>query len=146
MTHPEEIPEAVRPYFGHDKVSIFGDGGMPAAPPAPPGSPARRQGEIALAGAREAMEQGGARPGLRPTAARPKPSLMRRMRLEGEAALMEASMRDAVKRGEARGDPYPSGGFFWRRLFAPVYRALPWRLVSKGVTIGSGAKGWRRSK
>ena len=146
MSASEEVPEAVRDFFGHDKVSIFGDGGMPAAPPAPPGSPARRQGEIAKAAAFEAMEQGGVRPGERPAAARPKPGLVRRMRLQGEAALMEASMRDAVERGEARGEPYPSGGVLWRKGFAPVYRALPWGLISRFVTIGSGARGWRRSK
>jgi hypothetical protein len=30
----EAIPEAVRPYFGHDKVALHGAGGMPASPPA----------------------------------------------------------------------------------------------------------------
>ncbi len=142
----DEIPESVRGYFGHDKVSLVGDGALPAAPPAPPGSPARRQGEIARAAALEAAGSPGARPGTRPAAIRPRPGAVRRMRLSGEAALMEQSMRDAAGRGDARAAPHPSVGLHWRRGFVPLYRALPWGVVSRFVTRGSGARGWRRSR
>ena len=51
MATPPDIPEHLKEYFGHDKVALHGRGGMPAAPPAPPGSTARKAGETALADA-----------------------------------------------------------------------------------------------
>ena len=62
----------------------------------------------------------------------------------GEAALMEASMRDAVARGEARVAPHRSGNVVLSRGVAPLYRALPWPVLSRLVTMGSGARGWKR--
>ena len=60
------IPEAVREYFGHDKVAHHGRGGLPAAPPAPPGSTARKAGETALADALSRVGTPGRAPGRLP--------------------------------------------------------------------------------
>jgi hypothetical protein len=57
----EGIPEAVRPYFGHDKVALHGSGGMPASPPAPPGSTARKAGETAVSDALSTAGRAGRR-------------------------------------------------------------------------------------
>jgi hypothetical protein len=139
--HPE-IPESVREYFGHDKVALFGAGGMPAAPPAPPGSPARRQGETALADALSKVGTPGPRIGDTPAARPPKPGLSRMMRDHSERALMERSQREwAARRGGP--PPHPEAGWFWRSVFAPGYRALPWGLKRRMASVASGVKGWR---
>lgn len=137
-----EIPERVRDYFGHDKVALFGAGGLPAAPPAPPGSPARRQGEEAL---RDALSKVGSReprPGMRPAATPPRPRLPRRMRAAGERALMERSMRELGGRLGFR-PPHPGAGWFWRSVFAPAYRAIPWPVKRRMVAVTSGVRRWR---
>ena len=139
----ETIPRSVQEYFGHDKVSLFGTGGMPAAPPAPPGSPARRQGEAALADALSKVGKPGPRIGARPVVTPPKPSLVAGMRKRGERALFEASMREFSRRRVARG-PHAGAGLVWRRVFVPVYRAIPWTIKRRMVSITSGVRGWRR--
>ena len=137
------IPERVRDYFGHDKVAHHGSGGLPAAPPAPPGSTARKAGETALADALAKAGRPGRRPGDFPAARPPKPQMARRMRAGGERAMLEASQR---RFGPRSGHPAPHGGspWFWRAVFAPVYSALPWGLKRRMVAIGSGVRGWRR--
>jgi len=145
MAEHHEIPESVRPYFGHDKVALFGSGGMPAAPPAPPGSPARRQGEEAL---RDALSKVGSlrpRPGTHPAVVPPKPLLSRRMRASGERALMERSMRDLGARVGFR-PPYAEAGWFWRTVFAPMYRAIPWGIKRRMVAMTSGVRRWRSER
>lgn len=136
------IPESVREYFGHDKVAHHGRGGLPAAPPAPPGSTARKAGETALADALSRVGTPGPRPGAFPAAIPPKPAMARRMRAGGERALMEASQR---RFGPAAGAPPPhaTAGRVWARLFAPVYSRIPWGLKRRMVAVGSGVKGWR---
>jgi len=141
VTAHEEIPESVREYFGHDKVALFGAGGMPAAPPAPPGSPARRQGETALADALSRVGTPGPRIGDHPAARPPKPRFSRMMRSRSERALMEHSQRvlSARRSGPA---PRAEAGWFWRSVFGPLYRALPWTLKRAMVRVASGVKGW----
>jgi hypothetical protein len=142
VSDDDRIPERVREYFGHDRVAFHGRGGMPAAPPAPPGSTARKAGETALADALSKAGTPGVRPGARPAALPPRPKLPRAMRAGGERALMEASQR---RFGPASGAPapHPAAGWFWRSVFAPAYSALPWGLKRRMVAVGSGVKRWR---
>ena len=88
-----EVPEGLTEYFGHDKVAHRGRGGLPAAPPAPPGSTARKAGQNAVADGLAKAGTPGLRPGARPAKVPPKPALPRRMRAGGERALFEQSMR-----------------------------------------------------
>jgi hypothetical protein len=142
VSEDSRIPEHLREYFGHDKVAFHGRGGMPAAPPAPPGSTARKAGETALADALAKVRTPGARPGDRPAALPPRPKLPRAMRSAGERALMEASQR---RFGPVAGAPTPHGesGWFWRSVFAPVYSAIPWGLKRRMVATASGVRKWR---
>ena len=65
MSAHDPIPENLQEYFGHDKVAHHGRGGLPAAPPAPPGSTARKAGENAVAdGAEYVVDTGLCGPGL----------------------------------------------------------------------------------
>lgn len=137
------VPESLKPYFGHDKVALFGSGGMPAAPPAPPGSPARRQGETALADALSKVGTPGPRIGGQPVVRPPAPALARRMRLIGERALFAASMRDLARRQVSR-PPHDRSNPLFRLVLVPVYRAIPWRLKRLMVRTASGARGYRR--
>ena len=138
----EQVPEHLREYFGHDKVAHHGRGGLPAAPPAPPGSTARKAGQNAVADGRARARTPGRRPGDHPAVAPPRPAFSRRMRAGGERALMEASMR---RLGRPMGAPAPhaTGGWFWRGLFAPVYARIPWGLKRRMVGMTSGVRGWR---
>ncbi len=142
MSDLPEIPEHLQEYFGHDKVALRGRGGLPAAPPAPPGSTARKAGETALADALAKVGTPGNRPGHHPAVIPPKPALPRLMRAGGERALMEASQR---KFGPVTGAPAPHGsaGWFWRTLFAPVYAVIPWSIKRRMVAMTSGVKKWR---
>ena len=142
MSDHADIPESVREYFGHDKVALFGAGGLPAAPPAPPGSPARRQGETALADALSKVGTLGPRIGDKPVARPPKPGFSRGMRNHSERALMERSQRALAAR-QGRPAPHAEAAWFWRSVFAPVYSALPWGLKRRMVGVASGVKGWR---
>lgn len=139
----DRVPDDLREYFGHDKVAHRGRGGMPAAPPAPPGSTARKAGENAVADGRSKAGTPGRRPGDRPAVVPPSPKLPRRMRAWGEQALMEASMR---RQAPAAGAPVPHsrGGWFWTRVFAPVYGRVPWGVKRRMVAMTSGVRGWSR--
>ena len=139
MSHHEEIPERVRPYFGHDKVALFGDGGMPAAPPAPPGSTARKQGEEAVRDALSKVGSPGRRPGTHPVAAPVRVGLNNRMRATTERALFEASQRRTSAR---TGGPAPHGsaGLFWSKLFVPVWSVVPWVIKGRIVRAASGVR------
>jgi hypothetical protein len=138
----ERIPEAVRPYFGHDKVALHGSGGMPASPPAPPGSTARKAGETAVSDALSTAGRAGRRPGDRPATLPPPAALPRRMRAGGERALMEASQRYFGPLAKAP-RPHASAGLFWSGLFAPVYARIPWSIKRHMVSRTSGVRGWR---
>jgi len=131
----------LREWFGHDRVALFGAGGMPAAPPAPPGSPARKQGEAALADALSKVGTPGPRIGATPAAPKPKPTLATAMRSRGERALMEAGMRDAARLAGSA-EPLGQSGLFWRMVFVPGYRMLPWAVKRTMATTTSGVRGW----
>ncbi len=137
-THDDHIPEAVREYLGHDKVALFGRGGRPA-PAAPPDSPARKHGELAVREALEALTAGGPQIGERPAVVPPKPSMARAMRQRSEGALMQASMK---KFGAVA--PHGHRSFLWSGLFVPFWKALPWGLKKTILNAASGVKGWRR--
>jgi hypothetical protein len=145
VSHEPEIPEHLREYFGHDKVAFFGSGGLPAAPPAPPGSPARRQGEAALADALSKVGSREPRPGTKPAATPPRPAFPRLMRSGSERALMEISMRRLGRRTGAQ-PPHVESPWLFRAVVAPVYRLIPWGLKKRIVTMTSGVKGWRTSR
>jgi hypothetical protein len=134
--------ERLREYFGHDRVALFGAGGMPAAPPAPPGSPARRQGEAALADALSKVGKPGPRIGARPAVPKVRPSLAGTMRARGERALMEAGMRDSARKSGSA-EPLSQSNPFWRLVFVPTYRALPWAIKRTMATTTSGVRGWK---
>ena len=138
----ETVPDSLKPYFGHDKVALFGSGGMPAAPPAPPGSPARRQGETALADALCKVGTPGPRPGSKPAVIPPKGALPTRMRKLSEKALFEASMSEFSRRRAARG-PHHGANLLFRKAVAPHYRRIPWKLKRRVVLLTSGVRGWR---
>ncbi len=53
------------------------------------------------------------------------------LRRNSERYLLEAAQADMARRYLARPAPASGSGlevFFWRRLFVPIYRRLPWRL------------------
>jgi hypothetical protein len=138
----DRIPESVREYFGHDKVAHRGRGGLPAAPPAPPGSTARAAGENAVRDGLSKAGTPGRRPGDHPAVVAARPGLPRLMRAGGERALFQESMR---RLGPTAGAPapHPTAGWFWARVFAPVYSRIPWGIKRRMVSRASGVKGWR---
>lgn len=69
------------------------------------------------------------------------------LRRNSERYLLEAAQREMAAR---HGRPPPVGprgpaALFWRRLFVPVYRALPWGLRRWVMQLmpGSHRRGWR---
>ena len=142
MSSHDPIPEGLEECFGHDKVAHHGRGGLPAAPPAPPGSTARKAGQNAVADGLAKAGTPGDRPGTRPAAFPPRPALPRRMRAGGERALFERSMR-RLGPGASAPAPHAAAGWFWSGLFAPVYAAIPWGLKRRMVAMTSGVKRWR---
>lgn len=142
MSAHDPIPEGLEEYFGHDKVAHHGRGGLPAAPPAPPGSTARKAGQNAVADGLAKARTPGPRPGARPAVVPPRPALPRRMRAGGERALVERSMRRLGPRASAPA-PHSGAGWFWSGLFAPVYAAIPWGLKRRMVAMTSGGRRWR---
>jgi len=137
-----EVPDNLQEYFGHDKVAHHGRGGLPAAPPAPPGSTARKAGQNAVADGLAKAGTPGLRPGARPAKAPPRPALPRRMRAGGERALFEQTMRKLGPVAKAP-PPHAAAGAFWRMAFAPVYARIPWGIKRRMVTLTSGVKRWR---
>ena len=127
MSAHDPIPENLQEYFGHDKVAHHGSGGLPAAPPAPPGSTARKAGENAVADGLAKAGTPGRAPGRPPGGrSRRRPALPRKMRAGGRARALRAL--DAPPRPDRQGAPAPheAAGWFWSGLFAPVYSAIPW--------------------
>ena len=137
----EEIPESVKDYFGYDKVSIFGDGGMPAAPPAPPGSTGRKQGDVAVADALAKAGTPGLRPGARARAKAVHPTMPAKMRAQTETALFEASQRKTARQTGSP-EPYGLAGAFWSKLFVPVWSLVPWAIKRRVVALTSAVKGY----
>lgn len=137
----QEIPESVKDYFGYDKVSIFGDGGMPAAPPAPPGSTGRKQGDVAVADALAKAGTPGDRPGSQAKAKAVHPTMPAKMRAKTELALFEASQRKTAK-AVGSTPPYRLAGAFWSKLFVPVWSLVPWAIKRRVVAMTSAVKGY----
>ena len=142
MSAHDPIPENLQEYFGHDKVAHHGRGGLPAAPPAPPGSTARKAGENAVTDGLAKAGTAGVRPGSRPATVAPKAALPRKMRAGGERALFERSMSRLGPIAKAPA-PHKAAGWFWGGLFAPVYSAIPWGIKKRMVAMTSGVKRWR---
>lgn len=72
------------------------------------------------------------------------------LRQNAEHYLVEAAQRDLSRRHLGRAGPLETDrgphAFFWRRVFVPVYRQLPWALrqrVTQGMP-GSHRRPWRR--
>ena len=62
----------------------------------------------------------------------------------------EHHLRDAVLRELGRGQPSTvepyraSGSVFWRKVFVPVYRRVPWSAKERAMhALGMTAKGWQ---
>jgi hypothetical protein len=71
------------------------------------------------------------------------------LRSSSEHYLMEAAQRDLAERYLARPGSAPPAGpsaMFWRRVFVPVYRRLPWELrrTVMGLLPGSHRHDWPR--
>jgi len=137
----QEIPESVKDYFGYDKVSIFGDGGMPAAPPAPPGSTGRKAGDNAVADAVPKAGTPGHRPGAQAKATAVHPTMSAKMRAQTEQALFEASQRKTAK-AVGSAPPYGLAGAFWSKIFVPVWSLVPWAIKKHVVAMTSAVKGY----
>ena len=134
-------PEHLKQYFGYDKISLFGVGPMPAAPPAPPGTTARKAGDNAVANAVATARAPGVRPGARPAVAPQHPGLSARMRAKSEAALLEHSMHSAIR---ARGGTPPRrhAGMIFGAVFAPIWAKVPWDVKRVVVSRASGVRNY----
>ena len=125
------IPERVREYFGHDRVAHHGRGGLPAAPPAPPGSTARKAGETALADALRQGRHAGPRPGQFPAALPPARDVAAHARRR--RACPDGGLAAALRAARRAPPPHERAGWFWRSVFAPVYERIPWGLKRRMV-------------
>jgi hypothetical protein len=61
----------------------------------------------------------------------------------------ELYLRIAVLRELAKGHPgmtpppFPAGGWFWRFVFVPAYRRIPWSVKEQAMhRFGMTARGW----
>lgn len=71
------------------------------------------------------------------------------LRHNSEHYLMEAAQRDVAARHLGRPVPLPPAGIearFWRYVFVPIYRLLPWQLRARVVSLmpGSHRQDWPR--
>jgi hypothetical protein len=69
----------------------------------------------------------------------------RNLRQRSEYHLRLAVLRELGRDEPSTVEPYqPPGGAFWRILFVPVYRRLPWRAKEGAMKVlGLTAKGWQ---
>ncbi|MDP8977224.1 MAG: hypothetical protein M3N17_01310 [Actinomycetota bacterium] len=70
------------------------------------------------------------------------------LRRNSERSLMDAAEEDLARRYLGRGGPVGRQGpatLFWRRVFVPAYRALPWgvRHAALRAMPGSHRRRWR---
>jgi hypothetical protein len=66
------------------------------------------------------------------------------LRSNSEEYLLEAAQRDMAARYGIPVRP-PEGSFFWRRIFTPIYRLLPWTLRRSITSAMPGShRGWKR--
>lgn len=68
----------------------------------------------------------------------------RSLRKRSEYHLRLAVLRELGRGQPSTVEPYrPPGGLFWRMLFVPVYRRLPWQAKERAMNgLGMTAKGW----
>ena len=71
------------------------------------------------------------------------------LRHNSERYLLEAAQEKLAQRYLGRPGPARRGGaadFFWRRVFVPVYRVLPWRLRQAAIVAlpGSHRRHWKQ--
>jgi len=67
------------------------------------------------------------------------------LRRNAERHLLMAAQADMAGRYLQRGGPVSDQSFFWRRVFVPAYRLLPWRLRHRIMTAMPGShRQWSR--
>ena len=68
----------------------------------------------------------------------------RKLRQRSEYYLRLAVVRELGRGQPSTAEPYqPSGGWFWRFFFVPLYRRLPWRFKERAMSVlGMTASGW----
>lgn len=69
----------------------------------------------------------------------------RQLRERSEHYLMQAAMRDVGRGAPATVAPYRKpGGLFWRLVFVPLYRRLPWTVKQRAMTaLRMTSTGWK---
>ena len=69
----------------------------------------------------------------------------RNLRKRSEYHLRLAVLRELGRDEPSTVEPYrPPGGMFWRMVFVPVYRRLPWSAKERAMNaLGMTAKGWQ---
>jgi hypothetical protein len=67
------------------------------------------------------------------------------LRRRSEEQLRLAVLRDLGRGQPATVEPYrPSGGWFWRLVFVPLYRRVPWSAKTRAMNLlGMTASGWQ---
>jgi hypothetical protein len=72
--------------------------------------------------------------------------LFRWLRGNAERHLLLASQEEMARRYLQREGPVGRQGLFWRRLFVPVYRVLPWGLRRRIMSAMPGShRQWSRA-
>ena len=72
-----------------------------------------------------------------------------RLREQAEQHLRVAAMEDLRRRHpQATTEPHrPRGGYFWRFVFVPLYRRVPWELKERAMSalrMTAESNGWTR--
>ena len=69
----------------------------------------------------------------------------RNLRERSEQHLRRAVLSELGRGQPSTVQPYrPPGGLFWRMLFVPWYRRLPWSVKERAMAmLGMTAKGWQ---
>ena len=69
----------------------------------------------------------------------------RNLRERAEGALRRAVLSELGRGQPGTVEPYrPKGDVFWRILFVPVYRRIPWAAKERAMNaLGMTAKGWK---
>ena len=69
----------------------------------------------------------------------------RNLRERSEGALRRAVLSELGRGQPSTVEPYrPKGDRFWRMLFVPLYRRIPWSAKQRAMAaLGMTAKGWQ---
>ena len=69
----------------------------------------------------------------------------RNLRERSEGALRRAVLSELGRGQPSTVEPYkPKGDRFWRMLFVPLYRRIPWSAKERAMgALGMTAKGWQ---